>query len=164
MYHQFNTAALMNMGLFFETEEEAALFAAVITEELEKRVERDLAQYTGNGIRKGYDIHASHDEKERWIINNLDDYRYIFNRCKDRLCREIIHYKKESPGLTSVFPHEFREHGIEELDLTVRSFNCLKRAGINTLGELLDYGDLSDIYNLGKKGAEEIMDKLSLFR
>lgn len=52
---------------------------------------------------------------------------------------------------------------IDELDLSVRSFNCLKRAGINTVGELLKWKDedFTKIRNLGRKGAEEIKKKLS---
>ena len=42
---------------------------------------------------------------------------------------------------------------IEDLDLSVRSFNCLKRAGMNTLGDLIEYGEenIGKVRNLGKK-------------
>ena len=51
---------------------------------------------------------------------------------------------------------------IEILDLGVRSYNCLKRAGINTIGELTDKTeeDMMKIRNLGKKSLKEIKDKL----
>lgn len=51
---------------------------------------------------------------------------------------------------------------IEELDLSVRSFNCLKRAGINTVGELTQKTseEMMKIRNLGKKSMEEIQQKL----
>ena len=51
---------------------------------------------------------------------------------------------------------------IEELDLSVRSFNCLKRAGINTVGELIDKTDaeMMKVKNLGKKSLEEVNAKL----
>ncbi|MEW6523250.1 MAG: DNA-directed RNA polymerase subunit alpha [Bacillota bacterium] len=52
---------------------------------------------------------------------------------------------------------------IEELDLSVRSFNCLKRAGINTVGELVDRTDeeMIKVRNLGKKSLEEVKQKLA---
>lgn len=52
---------------------------------------------------------------------------------------------------------------IDELDLSVRSYNCLKRAGICTVGELLEAEkeDFVKIRNLGRKSAEEIRHKLS---
>ena len=52
---------------------------------------------------------------------------------------------------------------VEELDLTVRSYNCLKRAGINTVEELTQKTeeDLLKVRNLGKKSLEEIQSKLS---
>ena len=51
---------------------------------------------------------------------------------------------------------------IEELELTVRSFNCLKRANINTVGELCDKNidDMMKVRNLGKKSLDEILAKL----
>jgi DNA-directed RNA polymerase subunit alpha len=51
---------------------------------------------------------------------------------------------------------------IEELELSVRSSNCLKRAGINTVGELINKteDDLMKVRNLGKKSLVEIRDKL----
>jgi DNA-directed RNA polymerase subunit alpha len=55
------------------------------------------------------------------------------------------------------------ETPIEELELTVRSFNCLKRAGINTVGELTEKTDeeMIKVRNLGKKSLEEVKIKLA---
>ena len=54
------------------------------------------------------------------------------------------------------------ETTIEELDLSVRSSNCLKRAGINTVEELTNKteDDLMKVRNLGKKSLQEIKDKV----
>ncbi len=51
---------------------------------------------------------------------------------------------------------------IEDLDLTVRSYNCLKREGIHTVGELINRSeaDLLDIRNFGSKSIDEIKAKL----
>ena len=51
---------------------------------------------------------------------------------------------------------------IEELDLTVRSYNCLKREGIHTVGELVSRSeaDLLDIRNFGAKSIDEVKVKL----
>ena len=51
---------------------------------------------------------------------------------------------------------------IEDLDLSVRSFNCLKRAGINTIEDLIDRTeeDMIKVRNLGKKSLEEVIQKL----
>jgi len=54
------------------------------------------------------------------------------------------------------------EMTIEELDLSVRSYNCLKRAGINTVQELAErtMDDMMKVRNLGKKSLEEVEQKL----
>lgn len=55
------------------------------------------------------------------------------------------------------------EMTIEELDLSVRSYNCLKRAGINTVQELTDRSeaDMMKVRNLGRKSLEEVKVKLA---
>lgn len=55
------------------------------------------------------------------------------------------------------------EMTIEELDLSVRSYNCLKRAGINSVAELCDKTDeeMIKVRNLGKKSLEEVKQKLA---
>ena len=54
------------------------------------------------------------------------------------------------------------EMTIEELDLSVRSFNCLKRAGINTVEDLTNKSeeDMMKVRNLGRKSLEEVIAKL----
>ena len=53
---------------------------------------------------------------------------------------------------------------IEDLELSVRSYNCLRRAGLSTVGELVEMidtrDDLMKIRNLGKRSADEIMDAI----
>jgi DNA-directed RNA polymerase subunit alpha len=51
---------------------------------------------------------------------------------------------------------------IEELELGVRSYNCLKRAGIQTVGDLVSKseGELNAIPNFGKKSIDEVIETL----
>lgn len=51
---------------------------------------------------------------------------------------------------------------VEELDLSLRSFNCLKRAGLNTVGEIISItrDELSKIKNFGKKSFDEVEEKI----
>ena len=53
---------------------------------------------------------------------------------------------------------------IEELDLSVRSFNCLKRANINTVADLIarTEEDMMKVRNMGRKSLEEVQNKLSM--
>ena len=56
------------------------------------------------------------------------------------------------------------ENTIEDLDLSVRSYNCLRRTGFNTCGDIVSrittYDDLLKIRNLGKTGADEVIEKI----
>ena len=55
------------------------------------------------------------------------------------------------------------EMSIDELELSVRSYNCLKRAGINTVEELTNKTseDMMKVRNLGRKSLEEVLAKLN---
>ena len=68
----------------------------------------------------------------------------------------IMNAKKEDSKLKKL------ETSIDDLDFSVRAYNCLKRAGINTLGDLTEKTELEmmKIRNLGKKSLKEVMDKV----
>ena len=74
---------------------------------------------------------------------------------------KTIHFKSEDE---SFLPEGTRINQIliEELQLSVRAYNCLKRAHINSVADLLDYSqeDLLEIKNFGQKSAEEVIDAL----
>ena len=57
------------------------------------------------------------------------------------------------------------EMNIEDLDLSVRSYNCLKRAGIHTVEDLISKteDDMMKVRNLGRKSLEEVIAKLDSF-
>lgn len=70
---------------------------------------------------------------------------------------EILEHK-EDDGKEKVL-----EMTIEELDLSVRAFNCLKRAGVNTVNDLINKSpeEMMKVRNLGKKSLEEVISKLN---
>jgi DNA-directed RNA polymerase subunit alpha len=59
-------------------------------------------------------------------------------------------------------PKKILNTTIEDLDLSVRSFNCLKRAGISVVGDLTakTEDDMMKVRNLGRKSLEEVKKKL----
>jgi DNA-directed RNA polymerase subunit alpha len=67
------------------------------------------------------------------------------------------------PSPTDAFVAEQLSTPIEQLDMTVRSYNCLKREGIHTVGELItrSEADLLDIRNFGAKSIDEVKIKLA---
>ena len=71
---------------------------------------------------------------------------------------DSIMVEKDDKGKEKVL-----EMTIEELDLSVRSFNCLKRAGINTVEDLISKSeeDMMKVRNLGRKSLEEVINKLA---
>jgi DNA-directed RNA polymerase subunit alpha len=88
------------------------------------------------------------------------------------LFQQFAEFETSGPGGITVSSEE--SHGavdtdpvkdtvIEELDLSVRSYNCLKREGVATVGELMDKTpqELLEIRNFGSKSVDEVVEKLA---
>ena len=88
--------------------------------------------------------------------------------CADRAPDLFVNLSDEAAGAeimvekTNDDKEKALEMTIEELDLSVRSFNCLKRAGINTVEDLVSKSEdeMMKVRNLGRKSLEEVMAKL----
>ena len=87
----------------------------------------------------------------------LTEHLNLFVNLSDSVTNSEIMVEKDEAGKEKVL-----EMTIEELDLSVRSFNCLKRAGINTVEDLTNKTteDMMKVRNLGRKSLEEVEFKL----
>lgn len=89
------------------------------------------------------------------LIDHLELFRNLSAKLEEEASEEEAAEKSE---LEKVL-----EMPIEELELSMRAFNCLKRAGINTVGELIQKTEqeISKVRNMGKKSLEEVKNKLA---
>ena len=87
----------------------------------------------------------------------LNEHLNLFIDLSDEARKAEIMVEREES-----IKEKVREMTIEELDMSVRSFNCLKRAGIDTVEDLTNRTeeDMMKVRNLGKKSLEEVMNKL----
>jgi DNA-directed RNA polymerase subunit alpha len=87
----------------------------------------------------------------------LVDHLQLFIGLNDNIRDMQVMIEKEEEEKDKVL-----DMTIEELDLSVRSYNCLKRAGINTVLELTQKSkdDMMKVRNLGKKSLEEVQEKM----
>ena len=78
------------------------------------------------------------------------------------LFRELVEGPLTAEDAPAEAPAPYLDEPVEKLDLSVRALNCLKREGINTLGELLNYSleELMDIRNFGEKSVDEVREKV----
>ncbi len=88
----------------------------------------------------------------------LTEHLNLFVELSEETSVVEIMSEKDDKGKEKVL-----EMTIEELDLSVRSFNCLKRAGINTVNDLIEKSEeeMMKVRNLGKKSFEEVKGKLN---
>ncbi|HHZ17366.1 MAG TPA: DNA-directed RNA polymerase subunit alpha [Peptococcaceae bacterium] len=97
------------------------------------------------------------DEAVSLSAKILSDHFKLFIGLTEKIGDVEIMVEKEEEERDKIL-----DMSIEELDFSVRSYNCLKRAGINTVGELIQKTEeeMMKVRNLGKKSLEEVDDKL----
>lgn len=88
----------------------------------------------------------------------ITEHMNLFTDLSDDIANTDIMVVKEEEQKDKVL-----ETTIEELDLSVRSFNCLKRAGINTVADLVSKSEteMMRVRNLGRKSLEEVVGKIT---
>ncbi len=88
----------------------------------------------------------------------LSDHLSLFTNLSETVANASTVVEKESST------NKVLQMTIEELDLSVRSFNCLKRANINTVEDLISKTgeDMMKVRNMGKKSLDEVQKKLEM--
>lgn len=121
--------------------------------------------YVVEGVRVGESIEKDRLVLEVWTNGSVSPQQALsqaagilvdlFNPLKDFTLDATRSEQKDSQDPSSQIP-------IEELQLSVRAYNCLKRAQINSVADLLEYSqeDLLEIKNFGQKSAEEVIEAL----
>lgn len=78
-----------------------------------------------------------------------------FMRCRNKIAAELICLQDTLNK--NVIPNKI---SVGDCDFTVRTYNCLKRAGINILGDIKSVEQLKSVRNLGEHSVQEVVDKL----
>lgn len=125
-----------------------------------------------------------HPDRAKFIRHGLNGLKNIqeakqLDREIERLTKQKLAIEEELNGLILEMVDRFQEKvrnqvkkaksfqkDISELELSVRSYNCLKRQGIDTVNDLIQFlksenGSLIGIRNLGRKSAAEVIDRLN---
>lgn len=104
------------------------------------------------------------------LVDRVHIYCRIDFEAPERICKEVLEKLKADKAeddkraervRTAVANHDLGT-SIEDLGLTVRAYNCLSRAGVRTVGDLIGL-DLSKVRNLGRKSTEEVEEVLKRF-
>ena len=128
------------------------------------------ASYQVESTRKGQDINfdkliidvttngtSTPNEVISLAAKIMNDHLGIFVKLVDNMAGKEILISQDNESQAKIY-----EMAIEDLDLSVRSYNCLRRAGINTVKDLTEKteDDMLKVRNLGKKSLEEVMKKI----
>lgn len=117
-----------------------------------------ITDYDRLAIEVWTDGTISAKEAVSFAAKILTEHLNLFVELSDEVSNTEIMVVKDDSSKEKVL-----EMTIEELDLSVRSFNCLKRAGINTVEDLINKteDDMMKVRNLGRKSLDEVVAKLA---
>jgi DNA-directed RNA polymerase subunit alpha len=92
----------------------------------------------------------------------IQDYASIFTNVPEEI---VVQEKLEVVSQEEMDREKILKQPIEELELSVRSYNCLKRSGVNTIADLIDrtLEDMQKVRNLGRKSYEEVLNKIAAY-
>ena len=126
--------------------------------------------YTVENVRVGQYTDREELAVEVWTNGTIkpDDAVSLAAKIMNELLLLFVDLSEEAKNIDVIVEKEENkkekvlEMTIEELDLSVRSYNCLKRAGINTVEDLSNKSeeDMMKVRNLGRKSLEEVINKL----
>ena len=131
----------------------------------------DKVNYTVDNVRVGQDTSREELTVEVWTNGTIkpDDAVSLAAKIMNELLLLFVDLSEDAKNTEVIVEKEENkkekvlELTIEELDLSVRSYNCLKRAGINTVEDLTNKSeeDMMKVRNLGRKSLEEVINKLN---
>lgn len=117
---------------------------------------------TGERIRQ-IELKALRKLRHKSRLNNLvyvqvkaSDYNVLLNEVR-KLRADVSRLMIEMDTDPDFIIKKNKQVSIDELNLSIRPYNCLKRAGINTIGDILTH-DLLRVRNLGRKSLHEIVN------
>ena len=133
------------------------------------------AKYEVSDVRVGNEMDFDKLTLEVWTNGSITASDAIAKSAAIMISHDMINVGESEAELTSANGQEGGDIDaepkgpttipIEDLELSVRAFNCLKRANIHTIGDLTgkSENELGKIRNLGKKSVEEILEKLQSY-
>jgi len=128
------------------------------------------ANFTVEKTRVGQDIDYDKLTLEIWTNGVIEPYEALSMaaRILDEHLELFIDLSEIAKNMSIMSQKELSERDrmleapIEDLEFSVRSYNCLKRAGIHTVGDIVSKTehDMMKVRNLGKKSLEEVLNKV----
>ena len=164
IYKRFDAQQLHDLGIEFAETKDTDEFLKILNDELDAKICNKLKEiFPGEQqkeriILKDTVLKASVDESND---EKTETIKKIIKNAKCSLKSELIEHRKDINGINKTDESIRMGLKVEELDLSVRGFNALKRAGIYTVGEIVSYGDLSTIRFMSPHCIEEINYKLN---
>ncbi|MBR3629336.1 MAG: hypothetical protein IKN55_02550 [Oscillospiraceae bacterium] len=158
---KFTQMDLWMLGIFFPSEEEETMFLEVLNEDFEIRMGYRISARLECETQRELSDSEFEAYIESWVMLNQTEARDLINDCMEEVRQDVLKYRAEIPGILTELPEHLRSLPLDDMNLTVRSYHCLKGAGINTLGEVFDCEDLTAIPYIRKRNVEEILTSLS---
>jgi len=156
-----STETIRSLGIAFGSKKEEELFHSFVIGELEERVGASISQMLSREQLDEFDKIDDMEKAEEWLETNVPTYKAKVAKEIEEMKLMLMRLSKRISTSEPDYP-AIRSQPIDCLDLSVRTFGCLSRYGIKSIGELIDIppGEFKLIRNLSVKCLNEIEDRL----
>lgn len=166
-YNRLDKGGLKKIGITFRTRQESDTFAEIVKTELEIRIGAEISKGLSEEQLDEFDrlVDGKDEELSDWLEKNVPDMNRKIHKAAGEFKRELINRRTMIDGVCDTYEMRINSTPVERIGLIPwgRSCGCLKRAGIDTVGELRSVPDLSKIKNLSPRCVDEIRTKLADF-
>lgn len=164
MEYKMTVERLAELGIVFSQKETAVKFAEMMQAKFEIGVGKEISDgLTKEKIDELEKLLEDDGAVSEWLEINKPDYSDIIDKCLIDLQYELIKNRTRIKGVLDIPEYDIREVEIDDLDLSLRCFNCLRRASCNTIEDTFRKSDLNKIRNLSKKCVTEYMQAVICF-
>ena len=159
-FYKLSPQELDRCGFTFTNRANGRAFVGILRDAMEIRIGEAIHQASRGAdpdpeLLQGEDP-ESQAAMEEWLQKNCPGFRDVIARVQRDLEEELIAYRDKIPCLDRRVPETVRRIRVRELGLSLRSENCLLRAGLETVEQVAAYRDLTTIRNLSRTCAAEI--------
>lgn len=155
-FDELNAQELSRCGFSFQNGKDGKLFADIVRECLEIRVGEAIQEAVGIPDDELFCLTDEEEAYNEWLQKNCSNFREIILKKEEELGWELVAWRDRIAGLDRSVPKPASGIRTEDLSLSIRSQNCLRRAGLNTVGAIAAIEDLGKLRGLNRSYAAEI--------
>lgn len=143
-FNKLTEKELSRVGIAFETVEEAMLFSAFVTEELEVKIGESISTGISESLLQEFDSITDEKESVKWLEKNRPDYREVVKREQYQMVWTMLCLREKISTASSVPEPKGIEADLSDIGLSPYTLRYFKTHNLNTVKEVIKLSTFDD--------------------